>query len=196
MSRKTKFSNHWKKAKTTVQNLPTRIGNARRDFLHKTTATLRKSHAMVCVEDVQVRTMSRSSKGSAEAPGKNVRAPSGLNQAILDQGWSEFSRPLEDPLNWNGGRLTKGPPHPTSQTCPACAHVAARNRQSQARFAGVACGYENNADVVGAINAYWRRDTALQPVHRTALARGRKTTTKPVSTKQEPTEAVREGTHV
>ena len=158
---------------------------------------------MVCVEDVQVRNLSRSSKGSAEAPGKNVRAPSGLNQAILDQGWSEFSRPLEDPLNWNGGRLTKGPPHPTSQTCPACAHVAARNRQSQARFAGVACGYENNADVVGAFNAALNVATnVLAPGHRVAACaqdgsgRGRTTTTKPASTKQEPTEAtVREGTH-
>ncbi len=62
MSRKTKFSNHWKKAKTKVQNLHTRIGSARRDFLHKTTTTLR--HAMVCVEDFQVRNMSKSSKGA------------------------------------------------------------------------------------------------------------------------------------
>jgi putative transposase len=199
VSRKTKFSNHWKKARTKVRNLPTRIGNARRDFLHKTTTTLRKSHAMVCVEDVQVRNLSRSSKGNTEAPGKNVRAQSGLNKAVLDQGWFEFRRPLECPLNGNGGRLIKVPPHPTSRTCPACAHVAARNRHRQARFAGVACGNENNADVVGAINA---ATNVLAPGHRVAACaqdgsgRGRTTTTKPASTKHEPTEAtVREGTH-
>jgi putative transposase len=69
MSRKTKFSNNWKKAKTKVQNIHTRIGNARRDFLHKTTTTISKNHAMVCVEDLQVRNLSRSSKGSPDAPG-------------------------------------------------------------------------------------------------------------------------------
>jgi len=31
-------------------------------------------------------------------------------------------------------------------------HVSAENRQTRARFACVACGYENNADLVGAIN--------------------------------------------
>ncbi len=158
---------------------------------------------MVCVEDVQVRTMSRSSKGSAEAPAMSVRAQSGLSKAVLDQGWSEFSRPLEYPLNWNGGVLIKVPPHPTSQTCPACAHVAAQNRQSQARFACVACGNENNADVVGAINAALNAAiNVLAQGHRVSAGaqdgsgRGRKTTTKPASTKQEPTEAtVPEGTH-
>ena len=36
MSRKVKFSNNWKKAKAKVQNIHTRIGNARRDYLHQT----------------------------------------------------------------------------------------------------------------------------------------------------------------
>jgi putative transposase len=44
------------------------------------------------------------------------------------------------------------PPHHTSQTCPGCQHVSKDNRQIQALFLCVACGYENHADVVGAIN--------------------------------------------
>jgi putative transposase len=43
------------------------------------------------------------------------------------------------------------PPHNTSRTCPACGHVAKENRTTQARFACVACGFEDNADLVGAI---------------------------------------------
>jgi transposase len=38
-----------------------------------------------------------------------VRAKSGLNKAIFDQGWFEFRRPLEYQLNWNGGMLIKVP---------------------------------------------------------------------------------------
>jgi putative transposase len=152
MSRKVKFSNNWKKAKARVQRIHSRIGNARRDYLHKTTTTISQNHAMVCIEDLQVRNMSKSAAGSAKAPGRNVRAKSGLNKAILDQGWFEFRRQLDYKLAWNGGWLVAGPPQNTSRTCPCCGHVSAENRQTQAQFACVECGFEENADVVGAIN--------------------------------------------
>ncbi len=53
---------------------------------------------------------------------------------------------------WRGGYLVAVPPHHTSQTCPDCGHVSRDNRKTQANFACVACGYEENADLVGAIN--------------------------------------------
>ena len=106
----------------------------------------------VVVEDLQVRNMSQSAAGTAENPGKHVAQKSGLNKAILDQGWGEFRRQLGYKMTWNGGMLFAVPPHHTSQTCPCCGHVSANNRQTQARFACVECGYENHADVVGAVN--------------------------------------------
>ena len=152
MSRKTKFSNNWKKAKARVQRIHSRIGNARRDYLHKATTTISQNHAMVCIEDLQVRNMSKSSAGTAGQPGRNVRAKSGLNRSILDQGWFEFRRQLDYKLQWNGGWLVAVPPRNTSRTCPACGHVSAENRRTQAQFLCVDCGFEENADVVGAIN--------------------------------------------
>ena len=107
---------------------------------------------MVCIEDLQVRNMSKSAAGTTEQPGRNVRAKSGLNKAILDQGWFEFRRQLDYKLAWRGGWLVTVPPQNTSRTCPCCGHVSADNRQTQARFACVECGFEDNADVVGAIN--------------------------------------------
>ncbi|VWC69624.1 DNA-cytosine methyltransferase [Burkholderia lata] len=181
MSRKVKFSNNWIKAKARVQRIHARIGNARRDYLHKATTTISKNHAMVCIEDLQVRNMSRSAAGSTDAPGKNVRAKSGLNKAILDQGWFEFRRQLEYKLAWNGGWLVAVPPANTSRTCPACGYVSADNRTTQEKFACVECSYEENADVVGALNI---------------LARGHRVAAcgEPVqsgrSVKQEPAEAI------
>ena len=196
MSHKKKFASNWKKARAKVQKIHVQIGNARRDFLHKTTATISQNHAMVCIEDLQVRNMSRSSKGSVDAPGKKVRQKSGLNKAILDQGWFEFRRQLEYKLNWNGGLLVAVPPHNTSRTCPACGHMAAENRQTQARFECIDCGYENNADVVGAMNVL-ARGHRVAACGEEGSGSGRKIGTKPVSVKQEPTEAtMREGTHV
>ncbi len=152
MSRKTKFSSNWKKAKARVQKIHTRIANVRRDFLHKTSTTISQNHAMVCIEDLQVRNMSKSAAGSTEKPGRNVRAKSGLNMSILDQGWFEFRRQLDYKLAWRGGWLVAVPPQNTSRTCPCCGHVSADNRQTQAQFLCVECGFEENADLVGAIN--------------------------------------------
>jgi putative transposase len=152
MCRMVKFSKNWKKAKAPVQKIHASITNARKDFLHKATTTISKKHALVCIEDLQVRNMSRSARGTSEQPGKRVKQKCGLNRAILDQGWGEFRRQLAYKMAWNGGMLVAVPPHHTSQTCPACQHVSKGNRQTQALFLCVTCGYGNHADVVGAIN--------------------------------------------
>ncbi len=152
LSRKTKFSNNWKKAKARVQRIHAQIGNARRDYLHKATTAISQNHAMVCIEDLKVRNMSKSAAGTLDQPGRNVRAKSGLNRSILDQGWFEFRRQLDYKLQWHGGWLVAVPPHNTSRTCPACGHVSAENRQTQAQFHCVDCGFKENADTVGAIN--------------------------------------------
>jgi len=152
MSRKKKFSNNWKKAKARVQRIHVRIANARRDYLHKTSTTISNNHAMVVVEDLEVGNMSRSAAGSVEQPGRNVRAKSGLNRSILDQGWSEFRRQLEYKMLWAGGLFLAVPAQNTSRTCPRCGHVSKDNRMSQAVFACVECGFNENADLVGAIN--------------------------------------------
>lgn len=152
LSRKVKYSRNWRKAKARVQRLHSTIAHVRRDYLHKTTHTLSQNHAVVYVEDLQVRNMSKTARGTVENPGRNVKAKSGLNKAILDQGWFEFRRQLDYKLAWNGGHLIAVPPQYTSQTCPCCRHVSRNNRQTQAKFECVECGYANNADVVGAIN--------------------------------------------
>ena len=159
MSRKQKFSHNGKKARAHVQRIHTRIGATRRDFLHKTTTAtghaaghVSQNHAIVCLEDLPVRNMSKSAAGRSDSPGRNVKAKSGLNKSILDQGWFEFRRQLKYKQAWRGGQVLVVPAHNTSRTCPACGHVAADNRQTQARFACVDCGYENHADLVGAIN--------------------------------------------
>ena len=178
MVHKQKFSNNWKKAKAKVQKIHTQIANTRCDFLHKATTTISQNHALVFVEDLQVQNMSKSAAGTAENHGKNVAQKSGLNKAILDQGWGEFRRQLDYKTAWNGGMLIAVPAHHTSQTCPCCGHVSKDNRQTQARFACVECGYENHADVVGAINV-------LERGHR-LLACGEGALS--ASMKQEPTE--------
>ncbi|WP_331271590.1 RNA-guided endonuclease InsQ/TnpB family protein, partial [Photorhabdus temperata] len=84
LSRKVKFSANWQKQKRKIQRLHSHIANIRRDYLHKTTTKISKNHAMIVIEDLKVSNMSKSAKGTAEQPGRNVRAKSGLNRAIRD----------------------------------------------------------------------------------------------------------------
>jgi putative transposase len=161
LSKKVKRSKNWLKALRRVQRIHTQIANIRRDFLHKLSSTISKNHALVVIEDLKIRNMSRSAKGTLAEPGTNVRAKTGLNRSILDQGWGEFRRQLEYKLSWAGGILVAVPPHHTSQTCPRCGHVDKENRKTQAKFACVSCGCSANADHVGAMNILARGHRVL-----------------------------------
>ncbi len=191
LSRKVKFSHNWKKAQARVQRIHARIGNARGDYLHKATSAISKNHAMVCIEDLQVKNLCKSSAGTAENPGQNVRAKAGLNKSILDQGWFEFRRQLQYKLPWAGGMLIAVPPQQTSQQCPVCDCVSAANRPTQARFCCVECLHEDNADVIGAKNILARGHRVVacgEAVSRCVSSAA--------SSKQEPVEATeREATH-
>ena len=152
LARKVKFSSNWKKLKFRIQKLHKKIADIRSDFLHKATSTISKSHALVVVEDLQVKNMSSSASGTMENSGRNVKAKSGLNKSILDQGWGEFVRQLEYKLGWLGGVLLRVAPQHTSQKCSQCGHISKDNRKTQAKFKCMACGFEANADHNAALN--------------------------------------------
>ena len=147
LKKKTKFSENWKKLNLKINKLHHHIANIRHDYLHKVTTTLSKNHAMIVVEDLKVANMSKSASGTPENQGKNVKAKSGLNKSILDQGWSMLVGMLEYKQQWRGGLLVKVNPKYTSQTCSSCSHVAKENRLTQAKFECVECGFSENADI-------------------------------------------------
>ena len=180
MSRKTKFGKNWQKAKRKINKLHTTIANIRRDYLHKTSTAISKNHAMIVIEDLQIRNMSKSSKGTSEKHGKNVKAKSGLNKSILDQGWFEFRRQLEYKQTWRGGYVIAIPPQYTSQKCSCCGHVSRDNRMTQAKFECVVCGHSENADINAARNILAAGHAVLACGEMVQSDR---------SVKQEPTEA-------
>jgi len=152
MSHKVKFSRNWLKAKSKISKLHSCIANTRRDYLHKISTQISQNHAIVYVEDLKVSNMSKSVKGNSEHHGKMVKQKSGLNRSILDQSWFEFRRQLDYKLLWHGSHLVSVDPKNTSRTCPVCGHISKDNRQSQAHFECMECGFASNADEVGAIN--------------------------------------------
>lgn len=152
LRRKIKGSNNSKRQKQKISRIHSKIADVRLDYLHKTSTTLSKNHACVVLEDLKVSNMSRSAKGTLEKPGKNVKAKSGLNRSMLDQGWHTFRMLLRYKLEWSGGELVLVNPKYTSQTCSKCGHASSENRTTQARFCCTACGHAENADLQAARN--------------------------------------------
>jgi putative transposase len=146
LSMKVKFSNNGRKLVKKIRKLHWHIANIREDYLHKSSYALSKNHAIVCIENLSVSNMSKSAKGTVEKPGRNVKAKSGLNKAILDQGWGELTRQLGYKQGWSGGLLVLVRPQHTSQKCSECGDIDSDNRPSQAVFQCQACEHTENAD--------------------------------------------------
>ncbi|MGW9193038.1 RNA-guided endonuclease InsQ/TnpB family protein [Micromonospora chersina] len=138
--------------RTQLVRLNARIRARRADFAAQTAVRLVRGHGMVAVEDLRIKNMTASAKGTVEQPGRNVRQKAGLNRAILAKGWGGFLLKLEHAARYHGAKIEKVNPAYTSQTCNACKHVAPESRESQAVFRCVACGHQDHADVNAAKN--------------------------------------------
>lgn len=165
LGRKKRGSSNRRKAVRRVARIQLRVANARKDFLHKHSTTIAKSHGVVVVEALKVRNMSASAKGTVETPGRGVRQKAGLNRSILDQGWGQFRTMLHYKLADRGGQLIDVPAAYTSQLCGECGLIDAASRVDQARFECVGRGHEANADTNAARNILQRGlDKSLKPV--------------------------------
>ena len=149
LARAKRGSNRRAGVKLTVARLRAREADARKDWAEKASTDIARRFDMIRVEDLRIRSMTLSAKGTAGAPGQNVRQKAGLNREILRSGWGLLARRLEDKAP---GRVEKIRPAFTSQRCSACGHVDAESRESQARFVCTACGFADHADVNAARN--------------------------------------------
>ena len=139
-----------------------RIVRRRNDWIEKTTTSLAKANILIAMEDLDVQAMTRRPKPKSDPakPGhylpNGAKAKAGLNRSILGNNWSRLMKRLKDKMDANGGKLVIVPAAYTSQTCHQCGHVAKENRESQAVFHCVGCGYKANADVNAAMNILGR----------------------------------------
>lgn len=126
--------------------------NIGRDWRHQVSRRLADTAGMVVIEDLRVAKMTRSAKGSLDAPGKNVAAKAGMNRTILATGWGELRRNVE----YKAAHIVAVDPRNTSRKCHECGHVDKGNRTTQADFKCLACGHAGNADVNAALNVMAR----------------------------------------
>ena len=147
MARYQKGSVRRRKCRHLAAKTNRRIALVRSNWQHGVSRVLADTAGLTVVEDLHVRSMTRTAKGTMDAPGANVRQKAGLNRVILNTGWGGLCRKLEYKTAVEVVNAAY-----TSQTCHACGCVDAANRRSQARFHCVGCGHEANADVNAALN--------------------------------------------
>lgn len=132
LSRKKKGSNSWNRQADKLGKLHHKIGNVRKDFLHKESTKIAKQNAIVYLEDLNI---------SGMAKNRN------LSKHILDCGWGMFRTMLEYKTS-----VIRVDARYTSQTCFECGAVDAKSRVSQSEFVCTSCGHISNADVNAAKN--------------------------------------------
>lgn len=150
VSRRKRGSAGRERAKLRVAKVSLHQAMARKNFVEQTTTSLARGFDVVAVEDLNIRVMTKSARGSLANPGRNVAAKAGLNRAILDKGWGQLVSRLESKAG--EGRVVRVPAAYTSQRCSACGEVVGGSRESQAVFRCRGCGFVENADVNAAMN--------------------------------------------
>ncbi|MGP4052802.1 RNA-guided endonuclease InsQ/TnpB family protein [Streptomyces sp. 2A115] len=149
LARAQRGSNRRHRVKASLARLKARETDRRKDWVEKTSTRLARRFDVIGVEDLNIRGMTASAKGTVAQPGRNVRAKAGLNRGILNSGWGALAQRLEHKAP---GRVVKVNPAYTSQRCSACGTVDREARESPARYRCRACGHTGNADVNAAIN--------------------------------------------
>jgi putative transposase len=149
LSRKKRGSRNRDKARQKVTSLHRKVANRRHDFLHQQSAALVATLAVLATEKLQVSNMTRSAKGTAEAPGKNVRQKAGLNRSILDTAPAAFLQMLKYKAEEAGTEWVEVPTRQVkpSQTCHGCGQQRKKplaERQHRCEC-GACCSRDENA---------------------------------------------------
>ena len=154
LARQVKGSNRRKATKLAIAKLAAKEVDRRKDWIEKTTTELVRKYDMIALEDLKIKNMTKSAKGTKDKPGKNVAQKSGLNRVILEQGWGLFRQRLTDKAINAMTPVEIIAIHPayTSLRCSECGYTDKKNRESQALFHCLSCDYTDNADVNAAKN--------------------------------------------
>ena len=106
LSRKTKDSKNWEKARIKLARMSEHVANQRQDALHKLSTEMVKQNDVICIKDLNIKQMLQQQY---------------FAKHIVDAGWGEFRRQLTYKAMWYGKDVVVVDTYyPSSQICSSC----------------------------------------------------------------------------
>ncbi|MBV8528370.1 MAG: IS607 family element transposase accessory protein TnpB [Candidatus Dormibacteraeota bacterium] len=156
VARRSRGSRRRQRAQLRVARIHRRVANVRRHHLHVLSTRLAKNPGRLVIEDLNLKGMVRTGRGTVAEPGQRVRARSGQNRLLLDAGFGDFRRLLEYKSVWYGSRLLVADRwFPSSKRCSACGAVRSELARAERVFACAACSFRLDRDLNAARNLDW-----------------------------------------
>lgn len=150
------------KKQEAVKKIDLKLKRIRHDWMHKTSTQLAKNHSLIVLEDLNIKGMMKSAKGTLEEKGKKVAQKRGLNRSIAREAWGIFETQLSYKMDWVDSLCVKIDPKYSSQECSSCSFRSKENRESQSIFVCKSCGHKENADINASLNLLkWYKKTPL-----------------------------------
>jgi putative transposase len=138
VSKKTKGSHNRDRARVKLARLYDKIGNRRRDWMHRLSTELANRHDAVFIEDLNVDGMKRF--GVAKS-------------FTLDASWGAFVAMLSYKMDRRGKHLVKvGRFYPSSKTCSVCGFINHALTLDDRAWSCPSCGARHDRDTNAAIN--------------------------------------------
>jgi putative transposase len=117
-------------------------------------------HGVIALEQLELKNMTRSARGTRENPGKNVAAKQALNRSLQDAALGRLAYRICVKAEEAGRRVWLVDPKHTSISCADCGHTEPANRKTRDRFCCRQCGWEDHADTNASVVIAARAQTA------------------------------------
>ena len=138
LSKMVRGSNNYKKQRLKLAKIHEVIANKRKDFLHKKSREITNLYDVVCVEDLNMKTMAKSMN---------------FGKSVHDNGWGMFVNMLQYKLEESGKYLVKANKwFPSSKQCSSCGNKNDELKLSDRVYHCKNCGLEIDRDHNAAIN--------------------------------------------
>tara|TARA_R110002050_G_scaffold131289_6_gene253090 strand:+ start:2100 stop:3260 length:1161 start_codon:yes stop_codon:yes gene_type:complete len=152
-SKKKKVSKNRNKIKNKINDVSKKIQYKRELFLHETSTELVKKYDRIYMEDLNVKSMTKSVKGTIESPGVGVKQKSNLNRQILSNSFHKFKTMMEYKSKFNGKELVKiGKFFPSSKTCNSCGYKNESLMLEERNWVCPKCNTKHDRDINAAKN--------------------------------------------
>lgn len=138
LSKKKKGSNNYNKQKLKIAKIHEKISNQRKDFLHKTSRKIANSYDAVCVESLNMKSMSKMFK---------------FGKSVHDNGWGMFVHMLKYKLEELGKHfVVAGKFFPSTKQCSSCQSKKDEISLAERTYRCSSCGLEIDRDWNAALN--------------------------------------------